>query len=338
MTSSRFGKTNYVASPVTELKCVSGSSARQNGGQLAAQCNAHTDDAVAAYSNALNWYYTGNTAARDTAINILNAWSGKLQKIDFDTSTYVNGKITASWATEETTRAAEILRYTGSGWKAADIQQYENMLENVYYPLVSTGWAYTEGNWLSTMTSATIAIGVFTNNQAEYEHGISMWRGTTPAQIYMTSDGKYPLLPVGSAYKLDTPGRYWGALSFDQGMYAETCRDFGHTAMGLDSIFNGAETAYIQGIDLYGEQQARLVAGLEYMSRYINNPSAAGWPCPNPPDIAGGAGLMGDVAYNHYAALGVSMPQTKQRLINHRPLGAGLMMAWETLTHALGPL
>ena len=41
------------------------------------------------------------------------------------------------------------------------------------------------------------------------------------------------------------------------GVCQETCRDFGHMQMGFGACVNAAETAFIQGVDLYGEQVCR---------------------------------------------------------------------------------
>jgi hypothetical protein len=54
------------------------------------------------------------------------------------------------------------------------------------------------------------------------------------------------------------------------GVCQETCRDFGHLGYGLASTFNVAETARLQGIDLYGEQTDRLAAALEFHTSLLN--------------------------------------------------------------------
>lgn len=46
---------------------------------------------------------------------------------------------------------------------------------------------------------------------------------------------------------------------------AETCRDLGHVQLGYATLVNTAETAWQQGIDLYGEEQDRLIAGAEML-------------------------------------------------------------------------
>jgi hypothetical protein len=58
---------------------------------------------------------------------------------------------------------------------------------------------------------------------------------------------------------------FWRAcvkrVSQVNGVSQETCRDFGHLSYGLASTFNVAETALIQGVDLYTPNADRLLVG-----------------------------------------------------------------------------
>jgi len=56
------------------------------------------------------------------------------------------------------------------------------------------------------------------------------------------------------------------------------------------------------------------------------------WLCRS--NVNGGKGNTWEIALNHYAnRANVSLPQTREQVMGHRPTGAGLMMVWETLTH-----
>ena len=78
----------------------------------------------------------------------MNAWSSMLTEIKFDqprridngSPVYDNGKLQAGWGGTLFARAAEIIRYSGSGWSSGDVSRFETMLHNVYLPLVITGW------------------------------------------------------------------------------------------------------------------------------------------------------------------------------------------------------
>jgi hypothetical protein len=224
-------------------------------------------------------------------------------------------------------------------------------MNNVYLPLTITGWR-SGSNWLMTFADATISIGVFTNNRATFDAGVAYWRQKVPATIYMPSDGPTPI-PVhpdfDTAAELKT--LWYNPSSYVAGLEGETGRDLGHTAMGLGSMAAAAETAKIQGVDLYGEQRDRLVAGFELNAGFVRQywqewdrlggraPAAdwrpTGWV--NADFLVGGTAFEGgwEVAYNYYAKrLGISMPNTKWVIDRNRPSGVTIQNTFETLTNA----
>ena len=352
----RYSSLTYNAQPVPSVQCVgaSGNTALNSG------CQAQTDDAIAAYTDALIYYYTGNTAYATKSIAIMNAWSSTLQEIKFDTTTYTNGLLQAGWTAQTITRAAEIIRYNDAGWQATDVQNFETMLKNIYLPHVNHGWTGGGANWLSTLSDATIDIGIFTNDRTTFDLGVSQWRQWAPTIIYMSSDvnpypqlAGYPIPPKGTNYDKSTTtpttmNTYWRNPSgfYQDGLEGETCRDISHTTMGLEGLVMGAETARIQGVDLYGEQQTRLVAGFEFNSRYAVQQLSTG---SVPANLCGGILNTGgtgyvlgyEIAYNALASRrGIAMPNTKILIDNYtRPAtyNAGLFMDWEQLTHAGTP-
>jgi hypothetical protein len=93
------------------------------------------------------------------------------------------------------------------------------------------------------------------------------------------SDGDLPnAIDINSESKLIS---YWNDQStFVDGLCQETCRDLGHVGYGLASISHVAETARIQGRDLYQEETGtRLRYALEFHSRYENGASVPNWLC-----------------------------------------------------------
>jgi hypothetical protein len=157
------------------------------------------------------------------------------------------------------------------------------------------------------------------------------------------------------------------------GYSQETCRDMEHVQYGLAAIMNGAETARIQGVDLYREEYQRLVACMEVAALYVNQapkdmsgkiatytvPLATAVTVPSfesslCPDASGkptvkllNSGSLGtfvaqptwEIGYNEFAKrLGMDMPNTKQLITTYRSppsgwVGATHHMGWETLTH-----
>ncbi len=363
--------TSYVPHPVDIVKCATAGgkayiAAHPELTYLKEQgCSAQTDDAIAAYADALQWYYTGNPAYAQTAIKIMNAWSGTLTTIWFDQPRqpsgayiYGNGKLQAAWAGETITRAAEIIRHTytpAAGQETFNVPRFSTMLNNVYLPLTIDNWTDCCTNWLLSTTDATIAIGVFTDNKATFDNGIGDWRGQVPAAIYLASDApKYPWVgngpnpPPASNYDKPTgtyeylrTGIWISAPNYVDGMEAEICRDFGHVVMGLEAMSYGAETARLQGIDLWGEQQTRIVKAYEFNTQYAIQQNATGsvptWLC-NGQLKTTVLQLGFEIAYNHYHnRKGIAMPYTLQAVNKVRPTSSGLHMDYETLTSAGTP-
>jgi len=300
-------------------------------------CTAETKDAQAAYTMALIYTYSGDERYARKAIEILDAWSATLEGHRFDTTTHVNGRLQAAWAGSVFPKAAELLRHSDAGWSPDRVQRFEEMLRTAFLPMVRDGWTGGNANWQMSMAEATVSIGVFLDDRAVFEDGVGDWRSQVVSSVYLSSDGPQPVVPAGTTVSAARIGSYWfSPTRFVDGLQGETCRDADHMMMGLAAALDVAETARIQGLDLYGEQQRRLVSGLEYNARYLNDPSAPGWACPAPLRKIGTASNHGwEVGYAHYAALGASLPETQRLVRTTRPKnGTELFMNWSTLTHA----
>jgi hypothetical protein len=360
----RYSSLSYVPAPVPIVQAPSSGNlsyiaAHPELGLAAIGDVTQLDDARAAYAQSLMWAFTGDPAYALKSIEIMNDWSYTLKAILFDqprridnnSPVYSNGKLQAGWGAELFTRAAEIIRYTYSGWTSGDVVKFGQMLNNVYLPLTETGWS-GGANWLATFADATIEIGVFTDNHTTFDTGIAQWRAYTPTIIYMPSDGTTPV-PPSSIYSGSAINGYWfNPTHFVAGLEGETLRDISHMMLGLGSISSAAETAGIQGVDLFGEQQNRIVAGYELNAGYVNQyldqvaalgkPDAtwkpAGWPG-STFKVGGTAYGQGwEVAFNELATRrGIAMPNTAKLIQRLRPSGTGMQNSWETLTNALTP-
>jgi hypothetical protein len=345
--SSRFARTTYTPAPVAVIDCKADD----------AGCTAEHDDAIAAYTQALLWYLTGQRAYAQTSIRIMNAWS--------QTMTGSNGNqahLNHAWSGEVFPRAAEIIRYTftpQSGETAFNVAAFSRMLTDVIGPQIVANTIFTNnsaGNWDLSMIDAQMGIAVFTDNHTLFDEAVRRWRARVPSYIYLTTDGPRPTAPPGGVY--DDPAKLkcrWLAnatitttcavppnFTYLNGQTEETCRDISHTILGLEAMTNAAETAGIQKVDLYGEQRTRIVAGYEFNARwdaatvdYSAETVPAGL-CRGTDLTLGGTGytLGWEIAYNHYAAgAGVAMPYTRVMLGHLRPTLAALHMDYETLTH-----
>lgn len=315
-------------------------------------CNEEKNDATAAYTQALLWYYTGDQAYAQKAIAILNDWSYTLT----DHNEFA-APLQAAWGAEMFTRAAEIMRYTSNLWSAADVQKFEDLLTNVYLADISDAdalqkYASYNGNWHFSAIDAMINIAVFTDNRALFDTAISQWRERTPSYIFQTTDNGssgIPFAPPGGLHDTASSIKcFWldnfsgcgtATLNLANGHAQETCRDLFHTGMGFASMINTAETAYIQGVDLYEEERPRIIAGFEFMSGILVNNAYPAGICNGKSLPAPQAAPTYEIAYNHYAGRkGRYLPNTRQVVEAFQSAGgtgtSRQMMAWETLTHA----
>jgi cell division septation protein DedD len=344
--SSRFASTSYVARPVATIDCTANS----------AGCTAETEDAQAAYIQALLWYYSGQRVYAQNAIKIMNAWSATMRSSNGNQS-----HLNHAWAAGAFPRAAEIMRYTftpATGEVAFNVSAFSTMLKNVMLPRIQPGTAQannSNGNWELSFTEGVMNIGVFTDDRAVFNQGVSMWRARVPAYIYLTSDGARPIAPPGGVYNDPAKLRcFWLAAStitsscsvppnfaYANGQSQETCRDVSHTTMGFEAMIQAAETARLQGVDLYGEQRTRITTGFEFHARWttasLNNQAPPASVCSGAVlPLGGNAYTYGwEVAYNHYTKrLGQAMPYTQSMVSRVRPTSSGLHMNWQSLTHA----
>lgn len=306
-------------------------------------CTDETRDAQAAYGQALLWIITGDRDYAATSIRILDAWSANL------TQGHVgeNARLQASWAGSVFTCAAEILAHTDAGWSSQGQQAFKTMLKTQFQPIIEKlfygeGWLRDiwASNWRATGIEALYYIAIHTDDLALAARSLQFWKDHLVAQIYLETDGPVPrLLPNWSRQPTEEEfkvawGRPW---RFIDGLNIETCRDFAHTAYGLASTINVAETALMHGIDLYQDTETqaeqRLTKAMELHCGYENIALM--------PDLStqySGFKLSAqwtfEIAYTHYAVrLGRHLPQTRAFIARHRPAQGDFHYMWETLTH-----
>jgi Alginate lyase len=324
MLASEYGKLNWQPKARETVNC--GSRSNPNEG-----CSDERRDAVAAYTHALLWYMGGDRRHADKAIAILDAWARTIKR-----HTGHNAPLQTGWSACMFPAAAEIIRYSYDGWSQQSVQRVIDVFKNVYLPTVQNGNAGANGNWELIMTEATINLAVFLDDRNAFDKAVSLWRRRVPAYIYMTSDGEYPKAATSKHNTRAKIIKYWqGQSTFVNGLAQETCRDFGHTQWGISAAIGAAETAYQQGIDLYGEQSARLRAGLEFHSEYIMGKPAPSWLCNG--EISLSSIPTGEIAFNHFKnRKGDSMRFTEQYLkdkVRPKPDLTNYFIAWEQLTH-----
>jgi hypothetical protein len=316
----------WIPAPRATVDCGSGS-VPNNG------CTDERRDALAAYTDALLWYLTGDSRYARQVIAITDAWASTVR-----THTNSNAPIQTGWSGATFARAGELLRYSYTGWDKAQLDRFAGMLRTVYLPEVLPGEKHSNGNHELIELDAATSIAVFLDDHAAFARAVAAWRVRVPAYIYLGGDGALPRAVPGSGISgHDELVRYWqGQATFTNGLAQETCRDFGHTGWGLEAATHVAATAWIQGLDLYGEMRTRMTAALEFHAGYELGAAVPAWLCGGTVHL--GLGPTLEMAYNHYHnRLGVALPGTGRLVVKGRPAGANYFLAWETLTNADNP-
>ena len=292
-------------------------------------------DAVAAYSNALQWALTGDESHAQAAINILNAWSSSLQSI---VGTVHQEQVVCGWNGCHLANAAELLVHGGikgktSGWKPEDIAKCKKMFD-LFYDTIKDFQPGFNGNWDAAMMNTMMSIAIFCDDQAKFDRAVNHFYG-----------------------KDQKPGQ-WGYLTayiYPTGQCEETGRDQGHVQMGLGNYVSICEIGRHQGLDLYGAANNRLLLGLEYTVKFnLGNDDIPYQPGPVPSWKVPSAEMCGlfsgiyEAAYQHYVCRkGLKMPYTAELFSRkdikhvgaktageHRPEGGSLNsgICWGTLT------
>ncbi len=187
-----------------------------------------------AYDCALMGYLTGDKAYTNKAIAILDAWSPVLWDLDLN-----DAKLIVGWTGHILCNAAEILRYTGSGWSQKGIDRFTRMMMEVYYPLIRFYYPQANGNWDGSIIHSILALAIFTDNREMFNNGL---------------DHFYHAPVNGSIFKYIYPS----------GQCQESMRDQGHVQLGLGEFAGAAKVAFTQGVDLFSIADNRIALGYEY--------------------------------------------------------------------------
>jgi hypothetical protein len=261
-------------------------------------------DGNAAYQNALMWCVTGEEAYAQKSVEILNAWSKTLRKMDgrdvilgagLNGFKYVN--------------AAELMRYTYPAWKREDVARCEEMFREVVLPPIKDFATFANGNWDAACVVTIMSIAVFCDDRELFDRAVEYFRH---------GQGN---------------GRLTHYVLNESGQCQESGRDQQHTQLGLGLLAEACEIAWHQGVDLYAEADNRLLKGFEYTAKYN-----LGFDVPFVPDVdttgkyrhkeisTEGRGALRpiyEMVWNHYGVRrGLPAPFIKQAVDKLRPEGA----------------
>ncbi len=328
MRESEFANLAYVSQPVPSVDC--GPYNQPDTG-----CTNQRRDGIAAYTHALLWSFTGDSTYAKKAQEILDSWASIHTQFTLE-----NAGLMAAWSSEMYPRVGELLISTD--WPGRG--RFKRWLANVIYPVIKNGRPTTAGgNWDMSMADGLIQTGVFLDSPTMFNKGISLWKDRVRAYFYLKSDGPLPVSPRKPVIKGKTRiFNFWNSPSkLVNGFSQETCRDIIHTNLGLSGTINAAETAWIQGVDLYKLEAKRITKAMEFHAKLIVSQQTTTSLCKNGLIVKAPTVYTYEMGYNHFVhRLKMRLPYTQQLLEQIRPTGADLwnpLVAWETLTHSYAP-
>ncbi|WP_042585185.1 LamG-like jellyroll fold domain-containing protein [Burkholderia sp. MSHR3999] len=207
------------------------------------------NDIAAAYGDALRWKVSDDTRYADKAVEYLDQWAAKLTTLGGSDVALAAGIYGYEFA-----NAAEIMRGY-SGWSPAGLAAFQAMMRNVFYPVshafltrIDTAmdthyWA----NWGLANVACVLAIGVLCDDAELVNEAITHFRtggsnGCIRQAVYYMHPGNL-------------------------GQWQEAGRDQGHSTLGIALTGAICEMAWNQGIDLYGYDNNRFLAGAEYVAK-----------------------------------------------------------------------
>ncbi|WP_415872332.1 LamG-like jellyroll fold domain-containing protein [Burkholderia ubonensis] len=207
------------------------------------------NDIAAAYGDALRWKVSDDTRYADKAVEYLDQWAATLTTLGGSDVALAAGIYGYEFA-----NAAEIMRGY-SGWSPAGLAAFQAMMRNVFYPVshafltrIDTAmdthyWA----NWGLANIACVLAIGVLCDDAELVNEAITHFRtggsnGCIRQAVYYMHPGNL-------------------------GQWQEAGRDQGHSTLGIALTGAICEMAWNQGIDLYGYDNNRFLAGAEYVAK-----------------------------------------------------------------------
>lgn len=266
---------------------------------------AYDNDANAAHQNAIMWAITGDRRYADKAIEIVNAWSSTLKSI-----TGKDAVLMAGLGPFKMVNAAEILRYTNSGWKQDDIEKTEKHLKEVVYPVIENFAPFANGNWDIAAVKTMMAIAVFCNDRPMFEKAL---------RYYVNGHGN---------------GSLCHYIINEEGQIQESGRDQAHTQLGIGMLAECCAIAWNQGLDLYAYDNNRLLKGFEYVAKFNlgNDVPFTEWLDRTgkyhhtiiSQKERGKLRAVYEQVYNHYVkVIGLNAPYVQQAAEKLRPEGPG---------------
>jgi hypothetical protein len=334
--------------PTKMLQC--GGHNRDANGNKVIECDWPAEQGIYAYTFALLGYLTNSKADSEKAIQFIMQWSdGRFKGFEdgCENRGCVNAKLQAGWVAPWFANAAEILRYTYSGWTSTHTRAVDSLM-NKLLPLVENDKTTSPGNWMHARIEAHMAIAIWKDDKAMFDLAVTQWKGNSPSYFYIASDGAYPPQPRSitiplSSFKTGQPIGWWGVKNFIPGMSMETCRDINHQGLGVRPILNSLAMAKNQGVDMLAgnDMRERLATFFEVQSQWIKDKKDPAGACNEAIVFQPPSTLMDrakavnyQMGYTLIRNLAYPLPKTLESIGDAGPVRASRWLQKpETLTH-----
>ena len=196
-------------------------------------------DAIAVYQHALMWAVTGRKAHAEKAIGMINAWVGTLKKV-----TGIDGVLASGLQGFMFANAAELLRYTDSGWSEEEAKRCGQWFLDAWDPTIEHYAYFANGNWETAALQSRVAFAVYCDKR-------EMFEATVRYAVAGAGNGSIPHMIIN-----------------ESGQCQETTRAQHYAQLGIGLLACAAEVAWNQGVDLYGWGDNRILRGFEYTAKY----------------------------------------------------------------------
>ncbi|MCE0497558.1 MAG: alginate lyase family protein [Methylacidiphilales bacterium] len=142
-------------------------------------------DANAAYTQALMWYFTGDSTYAKNAAGILETYAQTVTSHEGR-----NWYLEVAWAGDVFPLSAELLRSTYPDWKNSRV--IGKWFNDVFLPPLHDRLAF--GNREFAVINAMAAIGIYNEDRAAFYLAMNHWMNYIPAYHYLSEDGPAPYL------------------------------------------------------------------------------------------------------------------------------------------------
>ena len=233
-------KTGYedmVASPYSSLSYAMQGPFASVGRLSTENNNEWEHDMEAVHSLARMWYFTGNEAYAQKARDILIAWATTHTE-------FLAGEVYLSMGYEcmHVFEGADILRGTWPDWTQSDTDTVKAYFENVWWDIshIAVPHPLRSANQGMAQFTAALGVAIFNDDQVKFDQCL---------QVFLTDAAA----ALGS--------------SLPNGQIGDTGRD-AHDQGQLMLMAWAAEAFWKQGVDVYSAFDNRMLAAIEYLSRY----------------------------------------------------------------------